>query len=131
MPPYDQCCEGLVAVSDCEPGVPCPISLKYCVACGDGVCGEHENMSNCLEDCAGSEKCVSEGETGPVVPGAPGCCLGLVKIGIELWEPEIGVCVTQVTTCRVAPSPCGHHTDHDAMSPTDQWSIPGLGRLDS
>ncbi len=47
------CCPGLKLVSDCLPGEPCPISIKYCVDCGNGICEEHENWYNCPEDCEG------------------------------------------------------------------------------
>lgn len=50
MPPYN-CCDGLSPVSDCLPGEPCPISLRYCVACGNGTCDKHENQYNCAADC--------------------------------------------------------------------------------
>jgi len=48
-PPYN-CCPGLIAVSDCLFG-PCPISIRYCIRCGDGLCKEHENIKNCPQDC--------------------------------------------------------------------------------
>ena len=48
----ESCCPGLNAVSDCLPWESCPISLRYCINCGDTVCGEHENCYNCKTDCA-------------------------------------------------------------------------------
>jgi hypothetical protein len=50
MPPYN-CCPGLKLVSDCLPGAPCPISLRYCVDCGNKSCDPHENRYNCSTDC--------------------------------------------------------------------------------
>jgi len=50
MPPHN-CCPGLDLVADCLPDEPCPISLRYCVDCGNGVCDAHENWYNCPEDC--------------------------------------------------------------------------------
>jgi len=50
MPPYN-CCPGLKLVADCLPGKACPISLRYCVNCGNGTCDAHENWYNCSEDC--------------------------------------------------------------------------------
>jgi len=47
----EECCSGLEKASDCIPNVPCPVSLRYCILCGDGVCREHENRLNCPEDC--------------------------------------------------------------------------------
>jgi len=63
MPPYN-CCPGLVPVSDCEPGEPCPISLKYCVDCGNGTCDAHENEWNCPQDCPNDQPsdCTSSDE---------------------------------------------------------------------
>jgi len=55
MPPYN-CCPGLKLVSDCLPGKPCPISLKYCVDCGNKSCDPHENRYNCLMDCFSSPR---------------------------------------------------------------------------
>jgi hypothetical protein len=49
------CCEGLKAVSDCLPDQGCPISLRYCVDCGNGKCEAHENWYNCLTDCEKEE----------------------------------------------------------------------------
>lgn len=50
MPPYN-CCPSLDLVADCLPGESCPISLRYCVDCGDQECDAHENWYNCPEDC--------------------------------------------------------------------------------
>ena len=35
----------------CGPDLTRPISLRACIACGDGVCGTEENRCNCSEDC--------------------------------------------------------------------------------
>ena len=44
--PDFECCEGLKMV---YPGP--MISLKACVNCGDGICGEYEDEDNCAIDC--------------------------------------------------------------------------------
>jgi hypothetical protein len=92
MPPYDQCCLGLVAVSDCQPGVPCPISLKFCVACGDGSCDAHETPDNCPADCANPVTCTPEGEAFAIVPSALPCCEGLVAVGCDVPDGD-GPCL--------------------------------------
>lgn len=56
----ETCCEGLVAVPECEvigegdnpctPSCLCKESL-VCIACGDGICGDGENVCTCAEDC--------------------------------------------------------------------------------
>lgn len=50
-----KCCDGLVAVSQCEfAGDYCaclPCICYTCTKCGDGSCGPGENPCNCLEDC--------------------------------------------------------------------------------
>ncbi|MHA1835083.1 MAG: COG1470 family protein [Candidatus Baldrarchaeia archaeon] len=58
LPPYN-CCPGLDLVTDCLPGEPCPISLRYCVDCGNNVCDAHENWYNCPEDCGSISLTVS------------------------------------------------------------------------
>jgi len=45
------CCEGLKSVSDCLPEQSCPISLRFCVDCGNGKCDSYENWYNCEKDC--------------------------------------------------------------------------------
>jgi len=54
--PSEQCCPGLIKVSDCLPNKPCPISVRYCIRCGDGICKEHENEYNCPADCKVEKK---------------------------------------------------------------------------
>ncbi|MBW2974756.1 hypothetical protein KY366_03485, partial [Candidatus Woesearchaeota archaeon] len=59
------CCEGLKAVSDCLPDQQCPISLRFCVDCGNGKCDSYENWDNCANDCKQKEphkKQCNEGE---------------------------------------------------------------------
>jgi hypothetical protein len=55
------CCDGLQAVSDCLPNQDCPISVRYCVDCGNAQCDPRENRHNCPEDCkeeiTGCAKC--------------------------------------------------------------------------
>jgi hypothetical protein len=46
----------LQAVSDCLPGKDCPISVRYCVDCGNGNCESHENWNNCAADCEKEEE---------------------------------------------------------------------------
>lgn len=70
----DQCCDGLVAVADCEeipvdcdPNDPdcngsftcnCPKCYCFvCTACGNGKCGVGENKCNCPEDCLEQGEC--------------------------------------------------------------------------
>lgn len=78
----ETCCEGLSAVSDCALGEPCPISLRWCVACGDGACGEHETADNCPSDCGG--RCA--GREGRLCPDGEACLFdGTV-------DPEWGEC---------------------------------------
>ena len=52
MPPYN-CCPGLDLVEYHPPemkgGV--PISVRYCVDCGNHLCEEYETVKNCPEDC--------------------------------------------------------------------------------
>ncbi len=87
-----KCCEGLVPMDDCVPsemGCACPdCPCHICLPCGDGECGPYENECNCPADCG---KCVEEGESVPVVPDAPQCCPGLVKVPCDAPGPE-GLC---------------------------------------
>ncbi len=64
------CCPGLKVVSDCLPDQPCPVSLRYCVDCGNGICEAHENWYNCPEDCPKPEEVptVTPVEVLPVAP---------------------------------------------------------------
>jgi hypothetical protein len=52
------CCEGLTAANTSEgPDADgaCQVNdlnpAKVCIACGDGACGEAENVCNCPDDC--------------------------------------------------------------------------------
>jgi len=55
--PSHACCPGLKTVHACNLNPPngwmCPISLKYCLDCGNGKCDSdsYENWWNCPEDC--------------------------------------------------------------------------------
>ncbi len=91
------CCEGLVAVWHAEPDEFGNCGADFmpsaiCTACGDQVCGTAENFCSCPMDCPPPE-CISEGETGPVTPGAPPCCDGAQSTGIAEADPLTGECV--------------------------------------
>lgn len=53
--PEFPCCEGLETVDACifdiEEECLCMDHLGVCSDCGDGICGEYENICNCEEDC--------------------------------------------------------------------------------
>ena len=93
-PPYN-CCPGLDLVSDCLPDEACPISLRYCIDCGNGICGAHENWYNCPEDC-GEQECAENGEKvyyrtefGPTY-----CCSRNAGIKLSSFlDPESGQCI--------------------------------------
>ncbi len=56
-PPHN-CCEGLKLVDYVPPGGKgVPISIKYCVDCGNHLCEEYETITNCPEDCEEEINC--------------------------------------------------------------------------
>ncbi|UCF35165.1 MAG: hypothetical protein JSV78_07640 [Phycisphaerales bacterium] len=150
-----ECCEGLDEISTAYPEqYSCVLLLgafPLCSDCGDGVCDEWESVCNCPEDCG---DCVEEGETIPVIPDPPACCLGLELIppmspdqwgifgyctascGDGVCDPEIETgyncpadcpCVDEGGTIPVIPDPpvcCYGLTLIPPMSP-DQWGIYG------
>ncbi len=71
VPDAPECCPGLEAVGCARPveGVcePC-VGAVVCVRCGDGQCGEGENVCNCPDDCP------AEPPMGPCDDGGPVFC---------------------------------------------------------
>ncbi len=57
---YDEesCCDNLSVTPGCIPGEECDPIFYYCTACGDDVCGPHENPWTCGLDCS---DCTSSG----------------------------------------------------------------------
>ena len=102
------CCEGASPVECSEFArnecIQCD-ALPRCLACGNGVCEDGENVCNCAADCNFGVECFEAGQRLPNVEGAPGCCGDLVPVGCDraipggLCEPCIGF-----STC----SPCGN-----------------------
>ena len=94
-----KCCDGLVPVPDCfldeTGGCLCPNCPCFvCTHCGDLHCGVGENVCNCPSDCEGEPPdCIPEGQTGPVIPGAPPCCPGAEATGLAQVDPLTGLCV--------------------------------------
>ncbi|MCP4605350.1 MAG: hypothetical protein GY847_33325, partial [Proteobacteria bacterium] len=54
----ESCCDNLSATPGCIPGEECSPIFYYCTACGDDVCGPHENPWACGLDCS---DCASSG----------------------------------------------------------------------
>ncbi|MEA3343531.1 MAG: hypothetical protein U9Q92_05160 [archaeon] len=103
------CCEGLNQISNAAPMkedcIARPDGSGYCTKCGDGMCKSPENKCNCPEDCP--SKCAGEGESVPVVLGAPECCEGLTKIGCEKPDNN-GICPTEPCVGASICAKCGN-----------------------
>ncbi len=95
------CCAGLKLVSDCVPGEQCPISVKYCVDCGNEVCEKHENLYNCPEDC----KVSCRDENYPCSIENIPCCPGLKSSA--LYADPNGDCRI-MAECGTICIPCGN-----------------------
>ena len=98
-----ECCEGLKEVSDCLPDQPCPISLRYCIDCGNGKCESHENWYNCEEDCEQEEPPEKRCEDGEIEYYE---CLDGTKVHSCLCENgKWGCVITPENACPEPPEP--------------------------
>ena len=104
------CCEGLVAtvIAELDETVgACAVTdgALVCLPCGDGVCDEDENLCSCPDDCE-DEACLEAGEyTYPWDENDPGCCAGLMAIGVADYDPATGLCEPLIGGAICAP--CG------------------------
>ncbi len=118
------CCEGLVQIPNAAPMregcIARPDGSGYCTRCRDGICKSPENKCNCPEDCPSN--CAGEGESVPVVPGAPECCEGLTKIGCEKPDNN-GICPTEPCVGASICAKCGNgvcgHGENKCNCPKD------------
>ena len=90
-----ECCDGLTAtvIAELDPTTGGCIQMDgalVCLACGDGVCDQDEDICNCPADC--TEECATAGEyVHPWDPNGPECCPGLRASGVYEIDAA-GVC---------------------------------------
>lgn len=121
-----ECCEDLspknekeIYAANCTFFPNMGASLKQCIPCGDGVCGELENVCNCPEDCEfcmktftetgqcpdGCEKviydCIDEPDTDSVCAQCrPTDCYGLGEY-VDTFSEDSFECCTGLSKIRV------------------------------